>query len=72
MRPDKNATEADNKVAQGSAPELIDEKIYPLCPSQKAETVVSEHEQIDWGAEQSQGQPESWLATFETPCERGR
>jgi len=28
--------------------ELVDEKIYPLCPSQKAETAVPEYEQIDW------------------------
>jgi hypothetical protein len=38
MRPDKNATEAHNTQASDS--ELVDEKIYPLCPSQKAETAV--------------------------------
>ena len=45
MRPDKNATEANNTQASDS--ELVDEKIYPLCPSQKAETAVPEYEQID-------------------------
>ena len=63
--PDKNATEANNTPASDS--ELVDEKIYPLCPSQKAETAVQEYEQIDWGAaEQNQGQPEGWQ-TFESP-----
>ena len=65
MRPDKNATEAHNTQASDS--ELVDEKIYPLCPSQKAETAVPEYEQIDLGAaEQNQGQPERWH-TFESP-----
>jgi hypothetical protein len=64
MRPDKNATEAHNTQASDS--ELVDEKIYPLCPSQKAETAVPEYEQNDWEAEQNQGQPERWH-TFESP-----
>ena len=64
MRPDKSATEANNTQASDS--ELVDEKIYPLCPSQKAETAVPEYEQIDWEAEQNQGQPERWH-TFESP-----
>jgi hypothetical protein len=51
MRPDENATEADNKVARASDPELDDE-VYPLDPPQEAE--------------QNQGQPESWHS-FETP-----
>ena len=45
MRPDKNATEAHNTQASDS--EFVDEKIYPLCPSQKAETAVPEYEQND-------------------------
>src|SRR5271165_950064 len=61
MRPDKNATEANN--IQASDSELVDEKIYPLCPSQKAETAVPEYEQIDWEAEQNQGRPERWGKT---------
>ena len=65
MRPDKTATEAHNTQASDS--ELVDEKIYPLCPSQKAETAVPEYEQSDWGAaEQNQGQLERWH-TFESP-----
>ena len=64
MRPDKSATEANNTQASDS--ELVDEKIYPLCPSQKAETAVPEYEQIDWEAEQNQGQPERWHA-FKSP-----
>ena len=65
MRPDKNAREAHNTQAFDS--ELVDEKIYPLCPSQKAETAVPEYEQNDWEAsEQNQGQPERWH-TFESP-----
>jgi hypothetical protein len=64
MRPDKSATEAKN--TQASDLELVDEKIYPLCPSQKAETAVPEYEQIDLGAEQTQRQPERWH-TFESP-----
>ena len=51
---------------QASDSELVDEKIYPLCPSQKAETTVPEYEQIDWEAEQNQGQPGGWH-TFESP-----
>jgi hypothetical protein len=65
MRTDENATEADNKVARASDPELVDE-VYPLDPPQEAETAVPECEQIDEEAEQNQGQPESWH-TFETP-----
>jgi hypothetical protein len=54
-------------IPQASDSELVDEKIYPLCPSQKAVTAVQEYEQIDWGAaEQNQGQPEGWQ-TFESP-----
>jgi hypothetical protein len=54
-------------IPQASDSELVDEKIYPLCPSQKAETAVPEYKQIDWGAaEQNQGQPERWH-TFESP-----
>ena len=64
MRPEENATEPDNKGAQASNPEFVDE-VYPLDLPQKAETVVSECEQIDGGAEQNQGQPESWH-TFQT------
>ena len=53
-------------MPQASDLGLVDEKIYPLCPSQKAEIDVPEYEQIDWGAaEQNQGQPESWH-TFES------
>jgi hypothetical protein len=64
-KPDKTPTEANN--AQASDLGLVDEKIYPLCPSQKAEIDVPEYEQIDWGAaEQNQGQPERWHA-FESP-----
>jgi hypothetical protein len=63
MRPDENATEADN--TQASDPELVDEEIHPLDP-QEAETAVPECEQIDAEAEQNQGQPESWH-TFKTP-----
>jgi hypothetical protein len=54
MRPDKSATEANNTQASDS--ELVDEKIYPLYLSQKAENAVLEYEQIDWEAEQNQGQ----------------
>jgi hypothetical protein len=54
MRPDENATEADNKVARASDPELDDE-VYPLDPPQEAETGVPECEQIDEEAEQNQG-----------------
>ena len=50
---------------QASDSELVDEKIYPLCPSQKAET-APEYEQIDWEAEQNQGKRERWH-TFESP-----
>jgi hypothetical protein len=64
MRPDKNAREAKNTQASDS--ELVDEKIYPLCPSQKAEIAVPEYEQIDWEAEQKQGEHERWH-TFESP-----
>jgi len=50
-------------MPQASDLGLVDEKIYPLCPSQKAEIDVPEYEQIDWGAaEQNQGQPERWHA----------
>jgi hypothetical protein len=45
---------------QTSDLELVDEKIYPMRPSQKAETAVPEYEQIDWEAEQNQGQRERW------------
>ena len=64
MRPDKNATEAKNTQAPDS--ELVDEKIYPLCPSQKAETALPEYERIDWEAEQNQGKRARWHA-FESP-----
>jgi hypothetical protein len=64
MRPDKSATEAKN--TQASDLELVDEKIYPFCPSRKAETAVPEYEQIDLEAEQNQRQPERWQ-TFESP-----
>jgi hypothetical protein len=64
MRSDKDATEANN--AQASDSELVDEKIYPLCPSQKAETAFPAYEQIDWEAEQNQGKRERWH-TFESP-----
>jgi hypothetical protein len=54
-------------ITPASDSELVDEKIYPLCPSQKVETAVPEYEQIDWGAaEQNQRQPERWH-TFESP-----
>ena len=61
MRPDKSATEANN--TQVSDSELVDEKIYPLYLSQKAEKAVLEYEQIDWEAEQNQGQPEQSALT---------
>ena len=64
MRPDKNATEANNTQASDS--ELVDEKVYPLRFSQKAETALSEYEQIDWESEQNQRKPERWH-TFESP-----
>jgi hypothetical protein len=64
MRPDKNAPEANNRQASDS--ELHDEKIYPLCPSPKAESSLPEYEQIDWEAEQNQGKRERWH-TFESP-----
>jgi len=35
-------------IPQASDSELVDEKMYPLCPSQKAETAVPEYEQNDW------------------------
>jgi hypothetical protein len=53
-------------IPQASDSELVDEKIYPLYPSQKAETAVPEYEQNDWQAEQNQGRPERWH-TFESP-----
>jgi hypothetical protein len=53
VRPDKNATEANNTQASDS--DLVDERIYPLRPSQKAETAVPEYEQIEWEAEQTKG-----------------
>jgi hypothetical protein len=56
MRPDKNAPEANNTQAPDT--ELVDEKVYPLCPSQKAETAHPEYEQIDRKAEQNQGKRE--------------
>ena len=56
MGPDKSATEAN--YTQASDSELVDEKIYPLYLSQKAEAAVPEYEQIDGEAEQNQGQPE--------------
>jgi hypothetical protein len=64
MGPDKNATEANNTQASDS--DLVEERIYPLSPSQKAETPVPEYEQIEWEAEQNQGQHERWH-TFESP-----
>jgi hypothetical protein len=64
MRPDGNVTEANNTQAFDS--ELADEKIYPLCPSQKAETALPEYEQIDWETKQNQGKRERWHA-FESP-----
>ena len=64
MGPDKSATEANN--TQVSDSELVDEKIYPLYLSQKAENAVLEYEQIDWETKQNQGQPERWH-TFESP-----
>jgi hypothetical protein len=64
MRPDKNATEANNTQASDS--KLVDEKIYPLCPTQKTETALPEYEQIDLEAEQNQGERERWH-TFELP-----
>jgi hypothetical protein len=60
MGPDKSATEANN--TQVSDSELVDEKIYPLYLSQKAENAVLEYEQIDWETKQNQGQPERWHA----------
>jgi hypothetical protein len=60
MRPDKNATEANNTQASDS--ELVDDKVYPLRPSQKTETALPEYEQI----EQNQGKRERWH-TFESP-----
>ena len=65
MRPDENASEADNKGVQASDPEFVDE-VYPLDPRQEAETAVPEYEQIEEEDEQNQGQPESWH-TFQTP-----
>jgi hypothetical protein len=45
-------------ISQASDSELVDEKIYPLCHWQKAETVLPEYEQSDWGAaEQNRGKP---------------
>jgi hypothetical protein len=64
MIPDKSAAEANN--TQASDLERVDEKIYPLYLSQKAEIAVSEYEQIDWEAEQNQGRPERWHA-FKSP-----
>ena len=64
MGPDKSATEANN--TQVSDSELVDEKIYPLYLSQKAENAVLEYEQIDWETKQNQGQPERWHA-FKSP-----
>jgi hypothetical protein len=64
MRPDKNATEANN--TQVSDSELIDEKIYPTRTSQKAETALPEYERINWEAEQNQGKRARWH-TFESP-----
>jgi hypothetical protein len=64
MRPDKNATEANNTQASDS--EVVHEKIYPLRPSQKAETALPEYERIDWETEQNQGKRERWH-TFESP-----
>ena len=64
MIPDKSAAEANNTQASDS--ERVDEQIYPLYLSQKAETAVSEYEQIDWEAEQNQGRPERWRA-FKSP-----
>lgn len=64
MIPDKSAAEANNTQASDS--EHVDEQIYPLYLSQKAETAVSEYEQIDWEAEQNQGRPERWRA-FKSP-----
>ena len=64
MRPDKSATEAN--YTQASDSEFVDEKIYPLYLSQKAEAAVPEYEQIDGEAEQNQGQPERWHA-FKSP-----
>jgi hypothetical protein len=45
MRPDENAKVANS--TQASDTELVDENIYPLCPSQKAETALPENKQID-------------------------
>jgi hypothetical protein len=64
MRPDKNATEANNTQASDS--ELVDEKTYSLRTSQKAETALPEYERIDWEAEQNQGKRARWHA-FESP-----
>ena len=63
MRPDKDATEASNTQASDS--ELVDEKIYPLRFSQKAETALPEYERFDWETEQNQGKRERWH-TFES------
>ena len=65
MRPNEIATQADNKVARAPDPEFVDE-VYPLDPSQEAETAVPEYGQIDEEAEQNQGQPERWHS-FQTP-----
>jgi hypothetical protein len=64
MRPDNNAKEAN--ITQASDTELVDEKNYPVCPSQKAEIALPEYEQINWEAEQNQGKRERWH-TFESP-----
>ena len=64
MIPDKSAAEAKNTQASDS--ERVDEQIYPLYLSQKAEAAVPEYEQIDGEAEQNQGQPERWHA-FKSP-----
>ena len=60
MRPDENATEADN--TQASDPELVDEEIHPLDP-QEAETAVPECEQIDAEAKLSKtkGSPKAGI-----------
>jgi hypothetical protein len=64
MRPEENATEADN--TQAPDPKLVDEEIHPLDPPQEAVTAVPECERIYEEVEQNQGESEGWH-TFKTP-----
>jgi hypothetical protein len=60
MRPDENATEADNKGAQASDPEFDDE-VYPLDPPQEAETVFRNTSKLTRKLSKIKGNPKAGI-----------